>query len=56
MLFAKIHVMKVLGMRVRKPTCLRAAESDLEALAPVRVGRGVRERGDWVGRGESGAM
>jgi hypothetical protein len=43
MLFAKIHVMKVLGMSVRKPTCLRAVESDLDALAPVRV---------W---GESGA-
>ena len=59
MLFAKIHVMKVLGMRVRKPTCLRAAESDLEALAPVRAGRGVRGRGEsgaGLGGGESGVM
>jgi len=35
MLFAKIHVMKVLGMSVRKPTCLRAVESDLDAFSTV---------------------
>ena len=52
--FAKIHVMKVLGMSVRKPTRLRAAVSDLDALwhrnEGARGGRG--ERGERGARGE----
>lgn len=52
MLFAKIHVMKVLGMSVRKPTRLRAAVSDLDALwhrnERARGGRG-RARDERVG-------
>ena len=50
MLFAKIHVMKVLGMSVRKPTRLRAAVSDLDALWH----RNERARGGRGARGERG--
>ena len=53
---AKIHVMKVLGMSVRKPTRLRAAVSDLDALwhrnEGARGGHG--ERGGCGARDERG--